>query len=481
MEKNQIIGRESEIEQFERFCQSGKSEFIVVYGRRRVGKTFLIDRFFNQQYDFYMTGMYEATNQEQLTHFAQRMSIHTGKVYPTPANWMDAFFQLQLYLQTLSRKKRIVVFIDELPWFDTPYSRFLKAFELFWNNWASKQDNMKLVVCGSATSWMTNKLIASKGGLHNRITHAIHLSPFNLHETELFLKSRGFAIERKQIIEAYMILGGTPYYLDMLQKQFSVAQNIDNLFFESNAPLRNEFDFLFKSLFNDSEIYKKVITTLATKIKGLSKQEIIESAGIIDNGYLTEVLENLKKCDFIRCYNAFGKKERNKLYQLTDLYSLFYLRFVKNYSGGDKNHWEHLIDTTAPWRGYAYEQVCLHHIPQIKKKLGINGIETEISSWSCRPFTDADGTEWKGGQIDLLIDRKDGIINLCEMKYANGEYSITKDYDKQLRERRETFRHVTKTKKALHLTLVTTEGVAHNAYWNNIQSEATMDDLFEKE
>lgn len=481
MKKNQLIGREKEIQQLESYCSSGKSEFIAVYGRRRVGKTFLIDQFFNQQYDFYMTGMYGATNRELLTHFSQRMAIHTGKVYPVPANWMDAFFQLQVYLQTLSRKRKIIVFIDELPWFDVPYSRFLKAFELFWNNWASKQNNLKLVICGSATSWMTNKVLGNKGGLHNRVTHSMHLSPFNLYETELFLKSRGFAFGRKQVLETYMVLGGTPYYLDMMNKTLSVAQNIDVLFFQDSSPLKDEYGFLFKSLFNDSDLYKKVVSTLASKNKGLSKHEIIESAGMIDNGYLTEILDNLRKCDFVRCYNAFGKKERDRLYQLTDLYSLFYLRFVKDFSGEDGEHWEHMIDATASWRGYAFEQVCLHHIPQIKKKLGISGIQTEISSWSCKSFVDADETEWQGGQIDLLIDRKDSVINLCEMKYSDGMFTITKAYDKLITNRRESFRHVTNTRKALYLTLVTTEGVTRNSYWNNIQSEVIVDDLFEKE
>ena len=266
----------------------------------------------------------------------------------------------------------------------------------------------------------------------------------------------------------------------MMRKSQSVAQNIDALFFAQNAPLRNEFDFLFKSLFNDSELYKTVVEALATKGKGLTRQEIIEAANLTDNGYLSEVLDNLQRCDFIRSYHAFGKKQRDVLYQLTDLYSLFYLRFLKDNLGQDEQHWSHALDTTATWEGYAYEQVCLHHIPQIKKKLGISGIQTDVSSWFAKPYTDSDGTQWPGGQIDLLIDRKDGVINLCEMKFSDKEFVITKDYDKDLRERMATFRHHSKTRKALHQTLVTTFGVAHNAYWNNIQNEVTMDDLFEE-
>ena len=480
MAKKHLIGRERERQLLDDICRSGKAEFVAVYGRRRIGKTFLVDSYFDQKYDFFMAGMYEATKREQLTNFAHQLSQYSKEVQPVPPDWMEAFFQLQHYLQTLHDKDCIVVFIDELPWFDSPRSRFLKAFELFWNGWASKQDNLKLVVCGSSTSWMTNKLIGNRGGLHNRVTRQIRLQPFNLHEVELFLQSRGFALPRKQIVETYMVMGGTPYYLDMMRKSQSVAQNIDTLFFADNASLKDEFDFLFKSLFNDSDLYKAVVETLAKKAKGLTRQEIIETAGLADNGYLSEVLDNLQRCDFIRSYNAFGKKERNVLYQLTDLYSLFYLRFMKNYTGHDEHHWSHALDTTATWEGYAFEQVCLQHIPQIKKKLGISGIQTDLCSWFAKPYTDEDGTHWPGGQIDLLIDRKDGVINLCEMKFSDKEFVINKDYDKELGDRMATFRHHSKTRKALHQTLVTSFGVAHNAYWNNIQNEVTMDDLFEE-
>lgn len=479
MGRKQLIGREREIQQLDDICTSGKAEFVAVYGRRRIGKTFLVDSYFRQEYDFFMAGMYEASNQEQLASFAHQLSLYSKRMLPVPVNWMEAFFQLQDYLQSLDEKELVVVFIDELPWFDTPRSRFLKAFELFWNGWASKQDNLKLVVCGSSTSWMTNKLIGNRGGLHNRVTRQIRLQPFNLHETELFLQSKGFLLPRKQIVETYMVMGGTPFYLDMMRKSQSVAQNVDSLFFADNAPLRSEFDFLFKSLFNDSALYKTVVETLASKGKGLTRQEIIDLARLTDNGYLSEVIENLIRCDFIRSYHAFGKKERDTLYQLTDLYSLFYLRFVKDYTGRDEHRWSHSLDTAAVWQGYAFEQVCLHHIPQIKKKLGISGIQTDVSSWFAKPYTDSDETKWPGGQIDLLIDRKDGVINLCEMKFSDKEYVITKDYDKDLRDRLMTFRHHSKTRKALHLTMVTSFGVAHNAYWNNIQNEVTMDDLFE--
>jgi hypothetical protein len=272
-----------------------------------------------------------------------------------------------------------------------------------------------------------------------------------------------------------MSLGGTPFYLDMLKKGLSATQNIDELFFSDNAPLAAEYGFLFKSLFNDSTMYKRIVELLAKKTIGMTRSEIVESLKISDSGVLTEVLENLENCDFIRSYAAFGKKAKDIMYQLVDLYSLFYLRYAKNYRGGDKNRWSNMIDSPSrrAWSGYAFEQVCLNHIDQIKQKLGISGIQSDVCSWRYKG-----DKESQGAQIDLLIDRRDQVINLCEMKYSNKPYEITSAYMEHLKQRREIFREVTKTRKSLYLTLVTPCGVAKNAAWSEIQNELTLDDLF---
>lgn len=473
-----IIGRKHEIQILEEIYASNKAEFAAVYGRRRIGKTFLIDKLFGEKYDFYMTGIYEGTRKEQLTNFAHQLESYSGRKVNTPKDWMEAFFALQSYLETKLEQERIVIFIDELPWLDTPRSRFLKSFELFWNEWASKHDNMKLIVCGSATTWMTNKLLGNKGGLHNRVTMPIYLRPFNLSETEEFLLSRGFSFGRIQVVETYMSLGGTPFYLDMLRKSESVAQNIDRLFFRDNSPLRTEYGFLFKSLFRESSLYRKVVECLAKKLKGMTRQEILSEVKCDDSGFFSEVLADLCNCDFIRRYSAFGRSERDMMYQLTDLYTLFYLRYVKSYNGGDIDYWSHRQMDISSWQGYAFEQVCLHHIQQIKTALGISGILANVCSFSWQAFTDKNGKAHRGGQIDLIINRGDKTINLCEMKYVNGKYSISKEYADRLMERREAFRSLTSTDKALHLTMITSEGLEHNEGWHSIQSELTLDDLF---
>lgn len=322
---------------------------------------------------------------------------------------------------------------------------------------------------------MTNKLLGDKGGLHNRVTRQIYLAPFNLYETEKMLIANGVVWNRHQITECYMIVGGTPYYLAKMDRKQSVAQNIDRLFFHHAGELRNEYDFLFRSLFKDSALYRRVVELLASKSMGMTREEIGEFLGISIGGTLTEVLQNLIACDFIREYNAFGNKRKGKLFQLTDLFTLFYLKQVKEYKSDGSYYWTSRIDSPShrAWAGYAFEQVCLHHIPQIKAALGISGVATQISSW--RGIKNGKTT----GQIDLIIDRRDEIINLCEMKYSLMEYDITPSYLEKIIDRMEDFRNATHEKKAIHLTFVTINGVKHNAQWGMIQNEVTADQLFE--
>ena len=480
-ENKQLIGRVYEQQLVKDYFDSPKSEHVAVYGRRSVGKTYLIKRCFDEKFDFWFTGMYETSKSVHLRQFARELSKYSSKKCEVPKDWFEAFEMLNNYLLSLGKEK-VVVFLDELPWMDNKKSNFLQAFSYFWNMWSSEKTVLKLYVCGSATTWMLDKFVGDKGGLYGRTSRTIYLSPFTLGETELFLeKMKGFELTRKQILELYMIFGGVPYYLDMLSKDLPVSKNIDNLFFSEGAPLRTEYDFLFRSLFNESGSYKKVIEALSSKMKGLSKSEIVEATKIKQGGTLTEILNNLCSCDFIRKYTAIGKPEKDCIYQLTDLFSLFHLRFVAKNSGQDASFWSNMDSSPAKntWSGYAFEQVCLHHIKQIKSKLSILGVLSNTYSWFSKPFVDKDGSEWNGGQIDMLIDRKDDVINICEMKFVSSEFEITEKYDEHLRERDALFKKVTKTRKALHHTFVTTYGVKKNKYSGIVQNEVTMDDLFE--
>lgn len=469
MAKENIVGREKEQQMLHDYVNSGNAEFIAVYGRRRIGKTFLVKQYFDEQFDFYATGIYDKSKKEQLANFNRQLNKYSGAYYPYVDDWFEAFTQLQHYLETLRDKRRIVVFLDELPWMDTPRSKFIRALELFWNEWASNQPNVKLIVCGSATTWMTNKLLGDKGGLHNRVTRPIRLRSFTLKETEEYLIKHGFAKDRIQMLESYMVFGGTPFYLSMLNPRLSMTQNVDELFFSETAPLRDEYAFLFRSLFNDASAYRRIVETLAKKAKGMTKREIIEELGVTDNGNLTEILDNLCKCDFIRKYSAFGKKERDMMYQLVDHYCLFYLRYVQHDNSQDQHRWSHTIDNSAKqaWSGYAFEQVCLRHIEQIKQALKIDTILSDVCSWQNAE-----------AQIDLVIERNDHTINLCEMKYRQEPFSVTKKYYEEMNNRRELFRKATKSTKAIHLTIVTPFGIKDNAQAKDIQSIVTLDDLY---
>ena len=470
---DKIAGREAERKLLQRYQESEKSELVALYGRRRVGKTYLIRCTFRDEFDFSFTGMYETSKTLQLRRFAKQLGVDE-----TPKDWFEAFDLLRDHLIAL-KKKTVTVFLDELPWMDTRNSHFLEAFSMFWNTWPMGTSLLKLYVCGSSTSWMLNKFIGDKGGLYGRTSRTIYLRPFTLRETGQYLTAvKNFTLTHRQILDIYMIMGGIPYYLDMLDPELSVNRNIDELFFASNAPLRAEYEFLFRSLFSNSDRYRKVVEILSQKLKGMTRKEILETLKS-DGGSLSKVLEDLSACDFIRSYSAIGKKNKSCIYQLTDLFCLFHIRFVTNEREQDEHYWTNLPEGMKnAWSGYAFEQVCLHHIPQIKNKLGISGVFSNVFSWNSGPFTDDDGTKWNGGQIDLLIDRRDDVINICEIKYSSEQYVITKDYEHHMMDRISLFRHCTHTRKSLVNTFITTYGVKKNIHSTSIQKEVTMDDLF---
>ena len=470
---DKIVGREAERKLLQRYQESEKSELVALYGRRRVGKTYLIRCTFRDEFDFSFTGMYETSKTLQLRRFAKQLGVDE-----TPKDWFEAFDLLRDHLIAL-KKKTVTVFLDELPWMDTRNSHFLEAFSMFWNTWPMGTSLLKLYVCGSSTSWMLNKFIGDKGGLYGRTSRTIYLRPFTLRETGQYLTAvKNFTLTHRQILDIYMIMGGIPYYLDMLDPELSVNRNIDELFFASNAPLRAEYEFLFRSLFSNSDRYRKVVEILSQKLKGMTRKEILETLKS-DGGSLSKVLEDLSACDFIRSYSAIGKKNKSCIYQLTDLFCLFHIRFVTNEREQDEHYWTNLPEGMKnAWSGYAFEQVCLHHIPQIKNKLGISGVFSNVFSWNSGPFTDDDGTKWNGGQIDLLIDRRDDVINICEIKYSSEQYVITKDYEHHMMDRISLFRHCTHTRKSLLNTFITTYGVKKNIHSTSIQKEVTMDDLF---
>lgn len=474
--KEILIGRKEEIALLEKVKNAEKSVFVAVYGRRRVGKTFLIRKTLENQLTFQVTGIANATLKHQLLKF------HTAllKYFPAieankPAkNWFEAF-ELLIHCLESSDDDRKIVFIDELPWFDTPQSYFISALEHFWNSWASERSDVLLVVCGSAASWMIGNLLNNRGGLHNRITHRINLQPFTLNETEAFLKQKAGVFDRYQIAQLYMTFGGIPFYLELIETGESVTQNIDRLCFRPNAPLRNEFENLYGSLFKKSERHIAVIETLVKKLKGLNRNELVKLAKLPTGGGATKVLKELEESNFIRKYREFGKIQKNTLYQLTDFFSIFYLKFMTDHSFEDRNAWLNGLDNPQirAWNGFAFERLCLTHTDCIKKALGISGVQTQTSAW-----LGVSGNQ--KAQVDLVIDRRDRVINLCEMKFSIKKFQINKQYAEELRTKIGLFREITNTNKSVYLTFITTFGLELNEHAASlVQNSFTMDILFE--
>ncbi len=469
-----LIGRKKELSALKAMFHGNRSEFVAVYGRRRVGKTYLIRTAFDNQFTFQITGLANATTAQQITNFHVALQKYNPSANANmPVNWFYAFQELIAFLEKSPEGKK-VIFIDELPWFDTQGSGFIQALEHFWNSWASARHDILLITCGSAASWMINKLLNNKGGLHNRVTKRYKIVPFTLCECEQFLKARNAVFERYQIIELFMVLGGIPFYWDEVETNLSPAQNIENICFTENGLLRKEFDNLFSSLFSHSERHLAIVNALAQKAKGLTRNELIEAIGKSNNGHITALLEELEESGFIRKYAPFGKKVRQSLYQLVDFYVLFYLRFIKDQPLYEGNNW--VIDNPKQrvWSGYAYEQVCLAHTACIKKALGISAVQTLTSSWRS-----SEGTT--GAQIDLIIDRRDQIVNLCEIKFSINPFSIDKKYAEDLRNKISIFKQETNTRKSVFLTFISTFGLKSNAYsMGLVQNDLTMDVLFEE-
>lgn len=468
--------------ELQRCMESDRSEFVIVYGRRRVGKTYLVDNFFNYEYDFSFVGGHRLTKQKQLRNFAKAMKKYAHLSHqPKYSNWDEAFDDLEELVEHLPEDKRKVIFIDEMPWIDTPQSEFVEALESFWNGWAARRRDIVFVASGSSTSWMMDKLVENQGGLHGRITNNIYVRPFTLNEVELYMHSRGASWDRYQILQTYMIIGGIPFYYSLLNVKESLVKNVDRLFFRKNGELRIEFEELFSALFSNTEKYTCVVKLLNGKREGMTREEI-EKATNIDKSVLTIVLRNLERSDFVLRYTQFGNKSKGAIYRLVDFYTLFYYRFIDSFNAQDEEWWSHnfLSPSVESWQGLSFELLSLLHLLQIKQKLGISGMATSASSWRYVPTKKQKDNGEKGTQIDLLIDRADRIINLCEMKFSVKPYSITDSYENTLRNRMSLFQEKSKTTKTLVYTFVTTFGVANAVGRSIVGSEVNMDDLFGK-
>lgn len=477
---SEIIGRKQEREELIRLYHSDRPEFVAVYGRRRIGKTFLIKQTLKDKFTFQHTGVSPVDQEDeknkmrtQLESFYYSMLNQGLEGFKQPKSWMEAFFQLTQLLQKLDHGQRMVVFIDELPWMDTPRSRFLSAFENFWNGWCNGHDNVMLVVCGSATSWMLSNLSRNKGGLYGRITDEIKLLPFTLKECEEYFDHEGVELSRYDIVQSHMVFGGIPYYLSYFRKGYSFEKNSDMILYGSNPRLKDEFNRLFKAIFTNAEDCKKIIRHLATRNYGFTREEIAKATGLPLGGGLSDTLSALVESDFIIRYTPYGKGE-GECYKLIDNFCLFWLKYVEpNQKDPSYINDNFTSGVMKAWRGVAFEQVCWHHIPQIKRALEIGGVKTSVSAWKVMGNQKQDGA-----QVDMLIVRDDNIVNLCEMKFSSTPYTIDKEEETKMLHRVEMLSGTLSAKQRVHLTLITTYGLVHGKHAGKVQKVVTCDDLF---
>ncbi len=476
-----MINREKEIKELNRVYERDSAELVAIYGRLGVGKTFLIDEVFSNRITFRHTGLSPESTEpqgllhKQLDHFYNSLTLQGMPECEKPKSWLEAFFLLEKHLTKIDDGSRQLVFIDELPWLDSPRSGFISAFEAFWNSWGCHRKNLMVIVCGSANSWILNNLINAHGGLYNRLTYVIKLEPFSLGECKDFFEKHNVKFSNYDIVQSYMVFGGIPYYLGYIDGEKSLAQNIDDIFFSHSAKLEDEYDRLFSSVFDRPEMVKSIVTFLSTKNSGYTRAEIVKELGLTDGVNVSKSLSALIASDFIIKYVPFGLSKRETHYKLVDPFCLFYLHFIRNKTINNEEFWSQNVSSQqlSTWRGYAFENVCFNHIKQIKKALGISGVITNISAWSKRD------DDLRGTQIDLLIIRNDNVINMCELKFYSGDFEVDKDYYRTLLNRENLLLKNVSKKTSIRNTLITTFGLKKNEYSSVFSNVVLIDDLFD--
>ncbi len=472
----EVIGRHTERKLLDRLLASKEPEFLALYGRRRVGKTFLIREHYRRHLVFELTGLRDGRLKEQLGNFGRALEQCSGKSRDCPSSWQEAFAQLADYLTKRRGRGKRVIFLDELPWLASPRSRFLQALDYFWNAHLSRDPRNVLVICGSAASWMIAKVIDHKGGLHNRLTARLKLEPFTLAETSQFLRARKVDLTLYDRILLAMVMGGVPYYLKEARPGRSAAAIIDECCFARTGLLRDEFDRLYASLFEHEDRHVALIRALAKSPQGLTRSTLTST--YVSGGRLTDTLRELEEAGFVSARDPLEKKKKDTIYRVADEYSLFYLKWIEGRRGSGAGTFLKKMQTPGwrAWAGYAFESLVFKHLSSVQRALGIEGLDIEFGSWVHR----GDAIWPDGAQVDLVIDRADNTINLIEVKFAHDRFTIDKACAEKLRRKLEVFRQVSRTRKNVFLTFVTTHGLLPNAYANELVHESiTAEALFE--
>ena len=471
-----IISRKEEKKELEYSERSKKSELICVYGRRRVGKTFLVEQTF-REFAFRAVGLENGTAKQQLKSFGQRLIEYGDEINSAPKDWFEAFSRLDKILSKNSVRRsqngKRIVFLDEFPWFATKRSDFLVAFEDFWNRRGTLDGDFLFIICGSATSWIIKNVLKNTGNMYQRVTKKICIEPFTLAETEIFFKDREFDWSREKITECQMIFGGLPFFFDLMNTSHSLSQNINRLLFDKYALYKDETKRLLEATLSESPIYGEILAKLAFAKYGIKKSKLQEEIGA-SNGTYGRAIQDLVDCGYIieyrKKYEAY-----NPLYvQLMDPFLMFHYHYLSKDNKTDS--YEDVVGDMGRydnWRGQAFEILCFNNICSIKSALGIRGVKTE-----CYPWYNSEDEKKERAQIDMVIERADSITNLCEIKYTNRPFEIDVSYEQQLLRKRDIFKEKTGTSQALKIILVSASGLSGSNYPSYISDVITLDDLF---
>lgn len=469
-----LIGREKEMQILRDAYNHPRSQFIAVYGRRRVGKTYLVREVFDYRFSFTHTGLANTNTRGQLREFGVSLRASGSTFRGAPKDWYEAFEQLRTLMERSSDTKK-VIFLDEVPWMDAPRSHFVSALEHFWNGWAATRKDVLLIICGSASSWIVDKVLNNYGGLYQRVHHSIRVHQFTLHECEEYSKAMRLNWNRRQIAEMYMVFGGVPFYWSLLNPRLSMAQNVEKLLFSEDGELRHEYHQLYASLFKRPEPYIAIVEALVTSRKGLTRREILSKTKMIDNGKVSDLLQDLIKSSFVRKYCHMGQDVKEAVYQLVDNFTLFHHMWIKTEANPSPHYWSSRIgrpDYNA-WSGLAFERLCFRHIDQITSALSIRGIVYNVRSWHAPKEKDK-----QGAQIDMLIDRADDVITVLEMKYTRTPFELTESYQSNLLNKMARLQQYVHNAKTIQLVMISASGIQNNPYADIVQNTLTLDDLF---
>jgi len=490
----EIIARKKEKKVLADILWSKSAELLAIYGRRRVGKTFLVRNFFESLDNviyFEMAGQKQESGEYaplkyQLGNFKYQFERTFSKEIQVPQSWQEAFNILKKEVDRFDDANvKLILFFDELPWLCSPKSGFFEALDQAWNTSFERQHNVKVIVCGSAASWMLKKIVHAKAGFSRRITHKIQLPPFSLKETKEYLTFKGFDLSLMSIAEIYMIFGGIPYYLNFMNPHKSIYQNIEDECFDISGRLVDEYHLVFDSLFNHSNNHKKIVEFIASRQKGVLLKELTKQFSSLKGGSLSRIIDNLVGSSFIKKTAPLYNEKKGTTYRIIDEYILFYLKWIKSapqsiIESPNTLYFQSIAQKNAysSWKGFAFERLCLKHEYQIRKALGIHKILTMPSMVY---FYDEQGK--RSSQIDLLFERADRVITICEMKYSETEYSLKKSDIKSMMHKKKDLRRYLSAKKKgqkdIHICYITSNGVKHNQNFYELQpSVLHLNDLF---